>query len=86
MAANHSDFHLLTSRRRPLLLVAGPANSVESKPPFNTLRTFMMRWLLMLLKSVWTQRPGKTDRAQLLGMYFGESNEVGRRRSNRDRA
>jgi hypothetical protein len=46
----------------------------------------MMRWLLMLLKNVWTQRPGKTDRAQLLGMYFGESNEVGRRRSNRDRA
>jgi hypothetical protein len=46
----------------------------------------MIRWLLILLKSVWSPRPGKTDRAELLGMYFGESNQSGRRKSNRDRA
>jgi len=45
-----------------------------------------MRWLLNLLKSLFAPRPKKTDRAQLLGMYLGESNHTGRRKPNRDRA
>jgi hypothetical protein len=46
----------------------------------------MIRWLINLLKSLFSSRPQKTDRARLLGMYFGESNHSGRRKSNRDRA
>jgi hypothetical protein len=47
---------------------------------------FDMRWLLNLLKSLFSSRPQKTGRAELLGMYLGESNHTGRRKSNRDRA
>ena len=47
---------------------------------------FMFRWLWNLLKSLFSSRPRKTGRAELLGMYFGESNRAGRRKSNRDRA
>ncbi|MBC8095507.1 MAG: hypothetical protein H7Y43_06825 [Akkermansiaceae bacterium] len=45
-----------------------------------------MRWLLSLLKSWLATRPRKTGRGELLGMYLGESNHTGRRKSNRDRA
>lgn len=48
-----------------------------------------MRWFLNLLKSVlglFSSRPRKTGRAELLGMYLGESNHTGRRKPNRDRA
>lgn len=46
----------------------------------------MIRWFMHLLKSLFSSRPRKTDRVELLGMYFGESNHAGRRKSNRDRA
>jgi hypothetical protein len=45
-----------------------------------------MRWLMNLLKSLFASRPKKTSRGELLGMYLGESNHTGRRKSNRDRA
>lgn len=46
----------------------------------------MIRWLLILFKNLWSPRPAKTERTELLGMYFGESNQSGRRKQNRDRA
>jgi hypothetical protein len=46
----------------------------------------MMRWVLNFMKNLFASRPAKTSRADLLGMYFGESNRSGRRKSNRDRA
>jgi hypothetical protein len=45
-----------------------------------------MRWLFILLKSVLSPRSRGTERTDLLGMYFGESNHSGRRHPNRDRA
>lgn len=50
------------------------------------MRPLFMRWLLNLLKSLFTPRPRKTGRAELLEMYLGESNHTGRRKANRDRA
>lgn len=49
------------------------------------LRRFM-RWLLNFLKSLFSSKPRKTGRGELLGMYLGESNHSGRRKPNRDRA
>lgn len=48
-----------------------------------------MRWFLNLLKSffgLFSSRPRKTGRGELIGMYLGESNHTGRRKPNRDRA
>lgn len=50
------------------------------------MRTSHMRWLINLLKSLFSSRPRKTGRGELLGMYLGESNHTGRRKPNRDRA
>ena len=46
-----------------------------------------LRKLFLLVVSFFADRPAKPNsKNNLLGMYFGESNSTGRRKSNRDRA
>ena len=45
-----------------------------------------MRALFIFFRNLFFSRRNPTSRRNLLGMYFGESNGGGRRKSNRDRA
>jgi hypothetical protein len=44
------------------------------------------RKLILIIRNSVTARRKPDNRRNLLGMYFGESNSSGRRKSNRDRA
>ena len=46
----------------------------------------MMRWLFKLLRKLFGSAERKKSRPELMSMYFQESNHLGRRKSNRDRA
>ncbi len=45
-----------------------------------------MRWLLNILRRIFGSSSRKVSRPELMGMYFEESNHLGRRKGNRDRA
>jgi hypothetical protein len=45
-----------------------------------------MRKFFSFIWAIFMDRRKPTDRRHLLGMYFGESNSTGRRKSNRDRS
>jgi hypothetical protein len=45
-----------------------------------------MRKFFAMIRNFFADRQKPTDRRHLLGMYFGESNSGGRRKSNRDRS
>jgi hypothetical protein len=53
---------------------------------FDAVMIEIMRWLLAFLRTLFSDRPKSTTRPRLIGMYFGENNSGGRKKSNRDRA